>query len=328
MSNYEVSYAGSKIKAIIIGIIVVITLAIILSASVKIVDAGHRGVLLHWQDVDGLILEGDKWVAVRPPLGEGLHFVVPIQDDVVNVEVRTQKFTKSSTSASKDLQNVSTEITVNYHPTPNSVHVLYRTVGLDYSNRIIQPAVDETVKQITANYNAEELITQRPQVKADIEQALRQRLLDFNIVQDVVSITDFQFSSEFSNAIEAKVTADQRALEQQNIVKIKEAEARQAEAIAHGIRLAAIEEAEGKKEAAILVAEGNARAIEIEANATKTRIQLVTEYLRNNPDFIEYLRILQWNGIMPETLVTDGDQANLLLQIPNRVTQQISVTNP
>lgn len=327
MSNYEVSYAGSKIKAIILGVIIVIILAIVLSASIKIVDAGHRGVLLHWQEVDGITQnDNGKWVALRPPLNEGLHFVAPIQDEVINIEIRTQKFEKSSTSASKDLQNVSTEITVNYHLAPEAVHVLYRTVGLDYASRIIQPAVDETVKQITANYNAEELITKRPQVKADIEEALRQRLLDFNIVQDVVSITDFQFSPQFSSAIEAKVTADQRALEQQNIVKIKEAEARQAEAVAHGHRLAAIEEAEGQKQAAILVAEGKAQAIEIEANATKTKIRLITEFLRNNPDYIEYLRILQWNGIMPETLVTDGDQANLLLQIPNKVTNQVTVT--
>ncbi len=80
--------------------------------------------LLHWNAVDVTV----------PPLDEGLHFVIPFQDQVVNMEVRTLKFVKSTSSASKDLQTVSTEVTVNYHPSPESVNTLYKQVGLDYQN--------------------------------------------------------------------------------------------------------------------------------------------------------------------------------------------------
>ena len=129
----------------------------------------------------------------QPPLDEGIHFVIPFQDEVINIEVRTLKYDKDTRSASKDLQTVQTTITVNYHPDPEQVNRLYKEIGLDYENRVIQPAIDETVKQVSANYNAEELITKRPLVKADIENAIRERLQAFYVDTDVISITDFEF---------------------------------------------------------------------------------------------------------------------------------------
>ena len=180
-----------KAKGVVLGIIVLIIIGVMVGSAVSIVDAGFRGVLLHWNAVD----------LAAPPLEEGLHFIVPFQDSVVPLEVRTLKYTKSTTSASQDLQTVSTEITVNYHPEPNSVHYLYKEVGLDYENRIIQPTVEEVVKQVTANYNAEELITKRPLVKQDIQDEITARLADFNITTEIVSITDFQFSILFAQAI-------------------------------------------------------------------------------------------------------------------------------
>lgn len=319
--TYEVKYAGGKIKAIIIGIIIVAIIAVIFSAAIKIVDSGHRGVLLHFQEIDGVKCDESTGVciAIKPPLREGLHIVVPFQDDVVQMEVRTQKFEKNSGAGSKDLQGVSTSVAINYRVSPESANLLYATVGLDYTNRIITPAVDEVVKQITARYNAEELITKREIVKGEIASALEQRLAKYNLLQQDVSITDFQFSKQFSDAIDAKVTKEQEALTAQNIVAIKEAEARQAEAVAHGQQLANIQVAEGVKQAKILEAEGIAQAIEIEAKAQQERIRLLTEMLKNNPEYIEYLRLLQWNGILPDTLViTDSNGNNLLLQIPSK----------
>ena len=142
MSKYrspKINVNVGKAKAFLGALILLIIIGVVIAASVQIVDAGNRGVLLHWNAVD----------LSAPPLEEGLHFVVPFQDSVVPLEVRTLKYTKSTTSASKDLQTVSTEITVNYHPTPNSVHYLYKEVGLDYENRVIQPTVEEVVKPVS-----------------------------------------------------------------------------------------------------------------------------------------------------------------------------------
>ena len=186
MSNYQSSKVGvnaNVIKGVALGIVILIIIGVVVTASVKIVDSGHRGVLLHWNAVD----------LTNPPLDEGLHFVIPFQDDVVNIEVRTLKYASEARSASKDLQTVETTVTVNYHPDKEAIHRLYKNLGLDYENRVIQPAIEETVKQVTANYNAEDLITKRPLVKDDIEFSIRERLNQFDVVTEVISITDFEF---------------------------------------------------------------------------------------------------------------------------------------
>ena len=269
-------------KLVILGIIALIIIGVLVGSAVAIVDAGFRGVLLHWNAVD----------LVDPPLEEGLHFIVPFQDSVIPLEVRTLKYTKSTTSASQDLQTVSTEITVNYHPDPTRINYLYKEVGLDYENRIIQPTVEEVVKQVTANYNAEELITKRPLVKADIEAEIAARLADFNIATEIVSITDFQFSILFAQAIESKVEAEQRALQAENDLKRIEVEARQFEAQSIGIAEANIAEAKGEAEA----------------------INIINRALANNPFYLEWLKIQKWDGILP--LVTGGDGATPFIEIP------------
>jgi len=270
-----------KAKGVIIGIIVLIIIGVIVASSAQIVDSGNRGVLLHWNAVD----------TANPPLEEGLHFVVPFQDSIVNMEVRTLKFVKSTSSASKDLQTVSTEVTVNYRPSPVSVHTLYKEVGLEYESRVIQPAVEEVVKQVTANYNAAELITKRPQVKADIEQEITTRLNVYNIITDVISITDFQFSQLFAQAIESKVEAEQKAQKAENDLIRIEVEARQLEAQAEGLAAANIAEASGEAEA----------------------IRIINEALAQNPFYLEWLKTQAWDGKLPLVV---GEGGTPFIQIP------------
>ena len=284
MSRYESPRSVSKAVArgVAIGIIVAIIIGVVAVASVKIVDAGHRGVLLHWNAVD----------VSQPPLEEGLHFVVPFQDDIVQIEVRTLKYDKETRSASKDLQTVETTVTVNYHPDKGSVHVIYKDLGLDYENRIIQPAIEETVKQVTANYNAEELITKRPQVKEDIEASIETRLQQFNVVTEVISITNFEFSPLFDKAIEAKVEAEQKALKAENDLRRIEVEARQLEAQATGRANANIAEAKGEAEA----------------------ISTINKALSENPHYMEWLKTKEWDGKLP--LVVGEGGATPFVQIP------------
>lgn len=268
-------------KGVAIGIILLIIIGVVAYASVKIVDAGHRGVLLHWNAVD----------LSQPPLDEGLHFVVPFQDEVVDVEVRTLKYEKNTRSASKDLQTVETTVTVNYHPDREAVHRLYKNLGLDYENRVIQPAIEETVKQVTANYNAEELITKRPLVKQDIESSIRDRLNQFEVVTEVISITDFEFSPLFSQAIESKVEAEQKALKAENDLRRIEVEAKQREANAIGVANANIAEARGEAEA----------------------IAIINQALAENPNYLEWLKTQAWDGKLPLVV---GEGGTPFIQIP------------
>ena len=286
MSKYQqpkIDVNFGKAKLVIIGAIALVVIAIISAASVQIVDAGHRGVLLHWSAVDTTV----------PPLEEGLHFVAPFSDKVVNMEVRTLKFVKATSGASKDLQTVTTEVTVNYRASPDKVNTLYEKVGLEYESRIIQPAVEEVVKQITAKYNAEELITKRPLVKSDIESEISARLDPFNIHTDAISITDFQFSPLFAQAIESKVEAEQKALKAENDLRRIEVEARQAEQTAKGIAAANVAQAQGEAEA----------------------IKIINEALAQNPDYFEWLKIKAWDGKLPLVV---GNGATPFIQIPTK----------
>ena len=271
----------SVAKGVAIGIVALIVIGVMASAAVQIVDSGHRGVLLHWNAVD----------VTLPPLDEGLHFVVPFQDTVVNMEVRTLLFVKGTSAASKDLQTVTTEVTVNYHPDPESINILYKEVGLNYQNRIIAPAVEEVVKQVTANYNAEELITKRPLVKSDIEQEITKRLNVYNLITEVISITDFQFSSLFSSAIESKVEAEQKALKAENDLRRIEVEARQRAAQAEGLAAANIAEANGEAEA----------------------IKIINAALAQNPAYLEWLKTQAWDGKLPLVVGSGGTP---FIQIP------------
>lgn len=270
-------------KGVMIGIVVLIIIGVVVGSAVQIVDAGHRGVLLHWNAVDLTI----------PPLSEGLHFVTPFADSIVQMEIRTLKFVKATSAASKDLQTVSTEITVNYHPAPNSINTLYQSVGLDYENRVITPTVEEVVKQVTANYNAEELITKRPQVKADIEADITTRLNEFNIVTEIVSITDFQFSVLFAQAIESKVEAEQKAFKAENDLKRIEVEARQHAAQAEGVAAANIAEANGEAQA----------------------IKIINNALSTNPQYLEWLKTQQWDGKLPLVV---GEGGTPFISIPTQ----------
>ena len=183
-------------------------------ASIKIVEAGNRGVLLNFGAVDTSV-----------SLGEGIHFVVPFRDNIIPIEVRTQKIVENAASASRDLQDVSTQVALNYHVNPDTAQVLYKQLGFDYANRVIAPAIQESVKQVTARFNAENLITNRETVKSEIENQIKQRLASYNVEVETISITEFQFSEQFRRAVESKVEAEQRALQANNELRRIEIEA-------------------------------------------------------------------------------------------------------
>src|SRR5215216_2750086 len=264
---------------IIIGIIIISIIAV---SSVRIVDAGYRGVLVRFGNVD-----------TDASLDEGLHFVIPFRDNVVQMEVRTQKIVESATSASKDLQDVSTQVALNFHANPDRAQVLYQQLGPDYANRVIIPAIQESVKQVTARFNAEELITNRETVKNQIEEQIKARLAPYNVVVDALSITEFAFSPQFTTAVESKVEAQQRALQAQNELRRIQIEAQQNEAKAIGEQKANIARAEGIKQSNVLQAEGESQAITI-----------IDQQLRNNPTYLEWLKATKWDGKLP--LVTGG----------------------
>jgi regulator of protease activity HflC (stomatin/prohibitin superfamily) len=284
-------------RMIITVIVTVIVVSVVLASSIKIVEAGNRGVLLQFGAVD-----------TSRSLPEGLHLVTPFRDNIIQVEVRTLKTVESAASASKDLQDVRTEVALNYHISPDNAQILYQQLGFEYSTRVISPAIQESVKQVTARFNAEELITKRETVKTEIEQQIKQRLAAYNVIVETISITEFKFSDQFTRAVEAKVEAEQRALQASNELRRIEIEAQQAEAKAIGDQKANIARAEGLRQANILEAEGEAAAIRI-----------IDEQLRNNPNYLEWLKTQRWDGKLPLVI---GEGGTPFIQIPTEYEQE------
>ncbi|MGH7273924.1 MAG: prohibitin family protein [Nitrospiria bacterium] len=226
LSKYLPS-GGFKALKIIIGVVIGV---ILISSSFKVVGAGERGVVFSkFGGVKQLILD------------EGIRFKIPFIEDIIPVDVKVQKSQTDATAASKDLQTVSSTIALNYHIDPGKVNTVYQELGLFFKERMIDPAVQESVKAVTALFTAEELITRRSEVSEKIKENMRARLLDFNIIVDGFNIVDFSFSRGFNEAIEAKQTAEQSALKaKRDLDRIKiEAEQKvtQARAEAEGQRL-------------------------------------------------------------------------------------------
>jgi regulator of protease activity HflC (stomatin/prohibitin superfamily) len=164
------------------------------------VGAGERGVVLNFGAVQ------------KNVLGEGLHFRMPIMQRVVIMDVKVQKAVTDAVSGSADLQDVTSSVALNYHITPDKANVVYQTIGVEFKERIIDPAIQEVMKAVSARYSAEELITKRPAVSEAMRATLAERLMVHNIAVDAFSIVTFSFSKIFAEAIESKQTAEQLAL--------------------------------------------------------------------------------------------------------------------
>jgi regulator of protease activity HflC (stomatin/prohibitin superfamily) len=193
------------------------------------IGAGERGVVLNFGAVQGTVL------------GEGLHFRVPIMQVIIPVDVKVQKSESDAAAASADLQDVSSKVALNYHIIPDKANVVYQSLGISFKERIIDPAVQEVVKAVTAKYSAEELITKRPAVSDAMKTNLTERLLANNIAVDAFSIVGFSFSKIFMEAIESKQTAEQLALKARRDLERIKIEAEQkitaAKAEAESLRL-------------------------------------------------------------------------------------------
>ena len=164
------------------------------------IGPGERGVVLNFGAVQ------------KNVLGEGLHFRIPIVQTIAIMDVKVQKAETGAASASSDLQDVTSSVALNYHIVPDKANVVYQTIGVYFKERIIDPAIQEVMKAVSAKYTAEELITKRAAVSEAIRETLAERLLAYNIAVDAFSIISFSFSKVFTEAIESKQTAEQLAL--------------------------------------------------------------------------------------------------------------------
>ncbi len=237
-----------------------------------IVEAGHRGVVLYFGAVENRVL------------GEGVHFIIPFAEQVVQMEVRTQKYQAQAEAASNDLQQVTTVIALNYRIDPQNANAIYQNLGPNYADRVIAPTIQEAVKASVAKFDAEELITKRETAKGVIVQAIRNTLAANDILTENVFITDFQFSQAFATQIEQKVVAFQKYLTEQNNLKSIQVIANQT----------------------VVQAEATARANVAKANGEAQAITIISSQLRSSPEYLQWQAINRWNGQLPYALGSSG----------------------
>ena len=209
----------------------------------------------------------------------GLSFKVPFVQTVEIMSNKIQKIEVDAPAVSQDLQSISSSIAVNFRVGSQQAAYIYQNIGQDYQTIMLLPAVQESMKSVTAKYTAEELITSRAQVGQEVKAALEDKVGAYGIVIEKFNIVNFQFSEEFDAAIEAKQVAEQ------NLIKTK-TEQEQALVIA---------EAEAKKK--VIAAEAEAEAILKKAEAQAEANQKVSASL--SEELIEYSKVEKWDGKLP-----------------------------
>lgn len=252
-----------RVLALVIFILSLIPLAF---SSFVVVKASHQGVVTTFGKVS------------QQTLPEGGHFVFPWQQVhpvLIGMDVAAAE---KSQAGSKDLQSVHADLTVNFHVIPGRVRELYQQVpSLNYTDAFVVPAVYETFKAVVALYTAEELVTKRQEVSANITKSLNDRLMQYHLQVQTVNLVNFGFSRAFDLAIEEKVTANQKAQTAENNLKRVKFEA----------------------DARIAQAEGEAKAIAIQSAAIEKS---------GGAGYVQLQAIAKWNGALP-AYMTSGAAA-------------------
>jgi len=141
----------------------------------------------------------------------GFHWKIPLIQHVTAMDVQVQKDQTEETAATNDLQNVTSTVALNYHLDHDQVDNVFVNLSANYADNVIAPALSETVKSVTAQYTAAELLTKRADVTNAIEIAMIKKLQTRGIIVDQFSIVNFAFSPQFTQAIEGKQAAQQDA---------------------------------------------------------------------------------------------------------------------
>jgi prohibitin 2 len=248
-----------------------LVIAVVAFESITIVPPGHVGVqvTLGKTNLDNV-------------LTEGVTFVNPISS-VRNVNVQLQRAELEAQNAgTKDMQQVHTDIVVNYRLTANMVPTIYKEFGLNVSDKVLGPAISEAFKTVTGQYTSEELITKREEVSGKILDRLATKVAPFDITVSNISLVNFGFGKAYQDAIDAKMVATQSKLKAEQDLQRIEVEAK----------------------SRIAQAEGEAKAISIQAQAIQSN---------GGAQYVQLQWIEKWNGALPSTVV--GADSKTLMNI-------------
>lgn len=262
-------YVGLNFRPvkIITSALLVLLIVILVFGCFAVVPSGHTGVITRFGKVSDVVL------------GEGLHMKLPIITKIINIDNRVLRTDVDADSASKDLQTITSTVSVNYRIDKTRSAEVYRNIGKNVENVILKPAVQECVKSVTSKFTAEELITNRQVVSEQIKDLLKDKITPFGLNVEVLNVINFSFSDEFNRAIEAKQTAQQQALKaEQDLARIR------------------------------IEADQQIAQAQAEAESYKLKSQEITQ------DMLKLEAIRKWNGVLPTYYTGSGD--GILFNIP------------
>jgi regulator of protease activity HflC (stomatin/prohibitin superfamily) len=202
---------------------------------------------------------------------------VPIAGRVINVDVKVQPHPfKEIDASSKEVQKVKLTGMMNFHIDPSFVNDLYQKVGLDFANKVIDPAFNDFVKEVVPTYPIGEILPKREEIRKRAMTKLDDNLSRYHVIADDIYFANIRFSPEYEGAIEAKPVAQQQVETQKQVLAQREIEAQQKVATARG-------EAESIQR----VAQGQAKANDALSRSI-------------SPILVQYKGIEKWNGTLPQ----------------------------
>ncbi len=249
-----------------LGMIIVLLIILIIGwGTFVIIPAGHRGVVLLWGSVEKRIM------------GEGLNFKMPIAESVIKVDVKVQPHPfKEIDASSKEYQMVKMTGMMNFHIDPSYVNDLYQKVGLDFADKVIDPAFNDFVKEVVPTYPIGEILPKREEIRKRAMTKLGDNLSRYHIIVDDIYFANIRFSQGYEGAVEAKQVAQQQVETQKQVLAQREIEAQQKVATA-----------KGEAESILVVAQGQAKANDALSRSI-------------SPILVQYKGIEKWNGILPQ----------------------------
>lgn len=250
-------------------------------ASMETVENGHRGMKVSFGKVDDELLM------------PGLAFVNPFTTNVVQMNVQTLKWDGESQAYTRDVQQANILFTLNYNLESSKVIETYRNVGIDWSGKLVGQVVHESIKREFGQHEAVDIIAQRDKASRAIEAEVKEKLALRNVNVTGFQLTNIDYTQEFEHAVEQKVIAQQKAIEEKNRTE------------------SFIEQAKQKVE----TARGNAQAMELTAKAEAESIRIRAAALESNPKLVEWEAVQRWNGQMP-TYMMGGSVP--FIQIPGK----------
>jgi regulator of protease activity HflC (stomatin/prohibitin superfamily) len=256
----------------------------------RIIPAGHVGVKVLFGEVEPV------------PLREGLNLVWNPLYDIVIMDTRVQKHTTRYDAASKDLQAVHVDMVLNYRLMPDRAPDVYKSIGLNYSSVIVDPAAQEVLKAQTATHNAAEILVRRQANKTDVQAGITEWLAKYGVELKEASLANIRFDANYERAIEAKQIEEQKA--EQKRYELIQAQ-RQAEIAAAT--------AKGKGDAAREEARGVAEALRLKGDAEAAYNARVAASL--TPVLIQQQYLARWDGRLPQYTMGGGG-AVPFIQIP------------